>query len=197
MINFAIDLVGNMYKKTIIIEMKKFIIASLIGFVAIGMLSSCNKSKTYAQRLSDEKKVIERFVESNNLKILKEYPQDSVFKSNEFYFDTSSGVYYNVIDAGSSRRIKTGEELYIRFKGLTYISEEDTTTYSNINSLQPEVLVYGNSSTYSSTGWVAPLKNVGDRAKVKMIVPFNAGLASDNTSYRTAYYEEIDYRFEN
>ena len=71
MINFAIDLVGNMYKKTIIIEMKKFIIASLIGFVAIGMLSSCNKSKTYAQRLSDEKKIIERFVESNNLKILK------------------------------------------------------------------------------------------------------------------------------
>ncbi|MDD3501768.1 MAG: DUF4827 family protein, partial [Candidatus Cloacimonetes bacterium] len=147
--------------------MKKFIIASLIGIVAIGILSSCNKSKTYAQRLSDEKKVIERFVESNNLKILKEYPQDSIFKSNEFYFDTSSGVYYNVIDAGSSRRIKIGEELYIRFKGLTYISEEDTTTYSNINTLQPEVLVYGNSSTYSSTAWVAPLQNVGDRAKVK------------------------------
>ena len=102
--------------------MKKFIIASLIGIVAIGILSSCNKSKTYAQRLSDEKKVIERFVESNNLKILKEYPQDSIFKSNEFYFDTSSGVYYNVIDAGSSRRIKAGEEFYIRFKGLTYIS---------------------------------------------------------------------------
>ena len=81
--------------------------------------------------------MIERFVESNNLKILKEYPQDSIFKSNEFYFDTSSGVYYNVIDAGSSRRIKIGEELYIRFKGLTYISEEDTTTYSNINSCNP------------------------------------------------------------
>ena len=177
--------------------MKKIIIAFLIGIVAVGILSSCNKSRTYAQRLGDERKTIERFIDKNDLKVLKEYPQDSIFKSNEFYFDSSSGVYYNVIDKGSARRIKNGEEFYIRFKGLKYISGQDTTTYSNVGSLQPEVLVYGNSSTYSSTAWITPLKNVGDRAKVRMIVPFNAGLSSDNQSYRTAYYEEIDYRFEN
>jgi hypothetical protein len=37
---------------------------------------------------------------------------------------------------------------------------------------------------------------VGNRARVKMIVPFNMGLASDQQSYKTAYFEEIDYRFE-
>ena len=176
--------------------MKKIIIASLISIVAIAMFSSCNDSKTYAQYLNDEKEIIERFVNQNDITILTEYPKDSVFSEKEFFFDTSSGVYYNVIDSGNGRRILGGEEFYIRFKGLRYLSSNDTATYSNIFSLQPEVLVYGNSSTYGSVAWVAPLKNVGNRAKVKMIVPFNMGLASDNSSYKTAYYEEIDYRFE-
>ncbi len=176
--------------------MKKIIIASLVGIIAVSVFTSCNKSKTYAQRLNEEKKVIERFIDNNDITVLREYPKDSVFSENEFYLDPS-GVYYNVIDSGNGRRIKNGEEFYIRFKNLRYISENDTSTYSNTHSLQPEVLVYGNSSTYSSSAWISPLKNVGDRAKVKMIVPFNMGLASDNQAYRTAYYEEIDYRFEN
>ncbi len=176
--------------------MKKIIIASLISIVAIGMISSCNKSKTYAQRLNEEKKVIERFINDNDIKVLSEYPKDSVFKSNEFYFDDSSGIYYNVIDSGNGRRIKGGEEFYIRFKGLKYLAHSDTSTYSNTNSLQPEILVYGNTSTYASTAWVAPLRVVGNRAKVKMIVPFNMGFSSDQQGYKTAYYEEIDYRFE-
>ena len=176
--------------------MKKIIIVSLISVVAIAMFSSWNKSKSYAQRLNDEKKIIERFVDQNDLTILTEYPKDSVFKEKEFFFDTSSGVYYNVIDSGNGRRILGGEEFYIRFKGLKYISSDDTTTFSNIYSLQPEILVYGNSSTYPTVAWVAPLKNVGNRAKVRMIVPFNMGISTDQSAYRTAYYEEIDYRFE-
>ncbi len=178
--------------------MKKIIIASLITIFAVGILSSCNKTRTYAQRLSDEKKLIERFIDRKGLKILKEYPKDSVFQSNEFYFDASSGIYYNVIDPGNSRRIKTGEEIYIRFEGLRYLSDHDSVpSMSNKGGFQPEVLVYGNSSTYITTAWVAPLKNIGDRAKVKMIVPFNMGLPADNQAYRTAYYEEVDYRFQN
>ncbi len=141
--------------------MKKIIIVSLISVIAIAMFSSCNKNKTYAQRLNDEKKTIERFIDQNNITLLTEYPKDSVFKEKEFFFDTSSGFYYNVIDSGNGRRILGGEEFYIRFKGLRYISSDDTTTFSNIYSLQPEILVYGNSSTYPTVAWVAPLKNVG------------------------------------
>lgn len=177
--------------------MKKFIIASFLGIITIGIFSSCNKNKTYAQRLSDERKAIERFIDKNDITVLKEYPADSVFNEKEFYFDRSTGVYYNIMDAGNERRIKNGEEFYIRFKGLTYISDEDTTTYSNVNAFDPEILVYGNSATYSTAAWVTPLKNIGDRAKVKMIVPFNMGFPTDQQYYKTAYYEEVDYRFEN
>ena len=185
--------------------MRKIIIAVFITVAAIGVFSSCNKSKTYAQHLNEERKAIERFIEKNGIKVLREYPADSVFKEKEFYFDSQNGVYYHVIDSGNGWRIMQGEEFYIRFKGLSYIASQDTATYSNVNSPMPEVLVYGNTSTYSSPGWVVPLKNVGDRAKVKLIVPFNMGLPSDQVklgtssgkeAYKTAYYEELSYRFE-
>ena len=181
--------------------MKKITIALLISIIAIGVFSSCNKNKSYAQHLNEEKKSIERFINRNDIKVLREYPKDSVFKENEFYFDTSSGIYYNVTDSGNGRRIKGGEEFYVRFSGLKYIylsnaSTNDTLIYSNTGSLQPEVLVYGNSSTYSTVAWVAPLKNMGDRGKVKMIVPFKMGMSHDIQLYKTAYYEEVFYRFE-
>ena len=185
--------------------MKKNIIIIVLSIVAMGVFSSCNKDRTYAQSLSDERKAIERFIDKNNIKVLKEYPKDSVFKSNEFYFDDKNGIYYNVIDSGNGRRIMQREKVYIRFEGLRYISSVDTTVYSNIASPQPEVLTYGNASSYSSAGWAVPLKNVGDRAKVKLIIPFNMGLPQDQLimgvskgkeAYKTAYYEELEYRFE-
>lgn len=185
--------------------MKKNIIIIVIGIVAIGAFSSCNKDRTYAQHLNSERKAIELFIDKNDIKVLKEYPKDSVFKANEFYYDSKNGVYYNVIDSGNGRRIMKGEEFYIRFDGLKYISSIDTSTYSNIASPQPEILVYGNESTYSSVGWITPLRNVGDRAVVKLIIPFNMGLPIDQINmnpskgqeaYKTAYYEELEYRFE-
>ena len=176
--------------------MKNIIIVSLISLFTFGILSSCNKNKTYAQNLDDEKKRIERFINENDIKVLREYPKDRAFAEKEFFFDNTSGIYYNVIDSGNGRRIKVGDDIYIRFNGLKYIYNKDTLIYSNINQLQPEILVYGNSSTYSSVAWVAPLKNIGDRGRVKMIVPFKMGMSSDIQTYKTAYYELIDYRFE-
>lgn len=177
--------------------MKKVLLTLFVGIAAIGIFSSCNKGKTYAQRLNDERKIIERFIDKEGIKVLNEYPKDSIFKENEFYLDMASGVYYNVMNAGSGRRIKTGEEIYIRFKDLEYPYSADTVNYSNFGNLQPETLIFGNPTTYVSTAWIVPIRNIGDGAKVKMIVPFKAGLASDQSAFRTAYYGRIDYRFEN
>jgi hypothetical protein len=37
---------------------------------------------------------------------------------------------------------------------------------------------------------------VGHLGRVKMIVPFNYGLASDKSKFRTAFYENLQYRIE-
>ena len=176
--------------------MKRIIIYAFISIVAIGFISSCSKTKTYAQYLNKERDAIERFIKQNDIIVLHEYPKDSVFKENEFYFDKFSGVYYNVVDSGNGRRIKNGEEFYVRFDGMRYIDSSDTTVYSNIKSDYGESLKYGLSSSYPTAAWVVPLRNVGNRALVKMIVPFNMGFQADKPAYKTAYYEKIDYRFD-
>lgn len=172
------------------------LIYSIFFVVAVLILAaSCNKTPTYAQRLDDEKLAIELFMSQKGFVVLDKYPANKVFKANEFYKDPVSGVYYNVIDSGGSKAF-LGGEVYIRFKGLQYFTTTDTTTYSNMNAVVPETLVFGNSSTYLSTGWVVPLMNVGHLGRVKMIIPFNYGLQEDLSAYRPAYYDLIVYRME-
>ena len=168
-----------------------------ISFMIIVLLFtlSCNNTATYIDRLNDEKKAIKAFISENNITVLKEYPSDSVFAPNEFYLDPTTGVYYNVIDKGSYKP-NLGDEIYIRYKDVRYISGDDTTVYDgNYFSLYgPVELIYGNLNTYQSTGWVAPIPNVGHEAKVKMIVPFNSGTTYDQSYYYTVYYGLMEYR---
>lgn len=172
-----------------------FIIITLLGLLIVGV--SCNKTPTYIDRLNDEQKAIDKFISEKNIKVLKEYPADSTFASNEFYRDPTSGVYYNVVDKGG-RKPAFGEEVYVRYKNVRYLTGTDTTTYAgNFTSiLGPETLVYGNVKTYVSSGWVVPLGNVGHLGRVKMIVPFNSGTAYDLSNYATVYYDLIEYRVE-
>lgn len=191
--------------------MKKtsYIIFTLIALLALG--SSCNKRKTYADLLKDEAKAIDKFIAKNKLVILDNFPSNGKFKSNEFYRDAATGVYYNIIDVGDTinfKKAEVGSEVYVRFSGLKYFSVNDSIEYSNldpINSPWPETLVYRgpvtiiNRSLYSNTtpGWAVPLKYVGHTGKVKMIIPFNMGSSSDQSSYTPTFYEKVQFRFEN
>ncbi|WP_436415673.1 DUF4827 family protein [Petrimonas sp.] len=187
----------------------RYIIFFLLGLLLVGV--SCNKRRTYAEILKDETKAIDKFISQNKLTILENFPANSVFKSNEFYRDPATGVYYNIIELGdttSANKVKIGEEVYVRFSGLRYFtSSNDSTEYSNndpIRSPFPESVIYrgpvtvSNRSLYSATtpGWAVPLTRVGHAGKVKMIVPFNMGSQSDQQSYSTTYYDNIQYRFE-
>lgn len=187
----------------------RYIILLLLGLMIVAI--SCNKRKTYAELLKDETKAIDKFISENKLTVLDEFPSNSVFKPNEFYRDPATGVYYNIIELGdtlTSNMVKLGEEVYVRFSGLRYFtSKNDSTEYSNndpIRSPMPETIIYrgpvtvSNRSLYSSTtpGWAVPLTRVGHAGKVKLIVPFNMGSASDQQSYSTTYYDKVEYRFE-
>lgn len=196
-------------KKEYFIKMKKanYILISLLGLLLIS--ASCNKKKTYAELLKDEAKAIDRFITSNKLSILKEFPKDGKFKENEFYKDPATGVYYNILKVGDTTnlpKIKSGNEVHVRFRGLKYFSiKNDSTEYSNLNSSLPESFTYRGSvnletrSYYSSTvgGWAVPLQNIGHTGKVKMIVPFTWGSQTDKQSYTPTYYDSVEYRWIN
>lgn len=189
--------------------MKKIHILFLSAIALLVFMSSCkNKTPTYIDRLKDETKAIDKFISKNNLIILKEYPTDSTFKANEFYKDPLSGVYYNVVDRGlPNNRAKLGEEIYVRFSGLSYFMTDDSTKYTNDNSItspMPQIITYRgvlspatrDLYTISTPGWVAPLSHIGHGGRVKMIVPFNMGSEYDRMKYQPTYYENVTYRFE-
>ena len=171
--------------------------------------TSCNKRRTYAEILKDETRAIEKFIQENKLVVLDEFPASLIFRTNEFYRDPATGVYFNIIEPGdTASKVKEGEEVYVRFIGLRYFtSSNDTTEYSNLDPIRspfPESLTYRgpvtvmNRSLYSGTtpGWAVPLTYVGHAGRVKMIIPFNMGSQSDQQSYSTTYYDNIQYRFE-
>ena len=59
-----------------------------------------------------------------------------------------------------------------------------------------EEFTYDPSYYYVSEGMQEPLKYVGDRAKVKMIVPFKRGAYNDQSNGQPVYYEILEYIFE-
>ncbi len=186
--------------------MKRKYYLFLLVLVSSVALISCKKGKTYADRLRDEIKIIDKFIINNGIKVLDEFPKDTVFKPNEFYRDPVTGVYINIIEKGGDRKAKNGEEIYIRYDGYRIISaENDTATYSTMQSEKPNTLVYRGVVTlenrdrlYGSTtpAWVVPLSFIGHLGRVKIIVPFNMGSQGERQNYHTTYYDLVTYNFE-
>ncbi len=175
--------------------MKK-IIFFVLAFAGVVLGSiSCDSQKTAQEYLKEEKKAIDRFINRNDLVILKEYPKDGVFKEKEF-FKTSEGLYMHVVDSGNGTRVKALETVLIRYGGVSYF-KSDTTTYS-YPTRDPFEIIYGNSysyGTYGCTGWVIPLSYVGEEAIVDLIIPSALGSSDDNSSFRPVYYKNLKYRF--
>lgn len=185
-----------------------YIVIFLISMLVI--TSSCNKRKTYADLLKAESKAIDKFISKNKLVILQDFPKEGQFKDNEFYKDPATGVYYNIIETGDTinYKLKVGDDVHVRFKGLRYFStDNDSTEYDNMDpnrSPWPETFTYRGEvnlearSLYSNTtsGWVAPLKHIGHTGRVKMIIPFTWGSQSDQQAYTPTYYDAVVYRMD-
>lgn len=89
------------------------------------------------------------------------------------------------------------------FMDSTIVAIENYGPHSNGTS--PIAFTYGDYSKnspydpsyyYVSEGMQEPLKYVGDRAKVKMIVPFKRGAYNDQSNGQPVYYEILEYIFE-
>lgn len=176
------------------------VVLTLIGLLII--TTSCNNKKSYADYLKDERKAIDLLIAKNNFEILREFPANGKFGDNEFYKDPNTGVYFNIIELGDTTRPQWRENIYVRFKGLSYFKDNDTTLYSNYQSAFPEVLEYvgpvssATKSSYTNAGWAVPLSYVGHKGRVKMIIPFEMGSTYDQSYYQPTYYDLVEYRFE-
>lgn len=158
--------------------------------------------------INAQDRAIEKFIHDNNIEVLDEYPANGVFKENQFVH-LDNKVYMNVVDSGNgTRAVAYKTTVLARFKGNFMVT--DTVSFENFSSWKfPVEFKYTNYSTavdnnaynvFLSEGLNTPLKYVGDRARVKLIVPFQAGSTigsySQQSSGTAIYFDLVTYQFE-
>ncbi|SHE40618.1 DUF4827 family protein [Dysgonomonas macrotermitis] len=182
-------------------------------FVCIMVLfASCDNGDSYADRLNRERKNIKSFINAHDIEVLYTYPESGVFKSNQYYYDSSTGVYINVIDSGNGKRANASNRSVVNVRFWDAMSlptaDSDTITY-NPDGVQPIEFLYGVSSTYTSSstdsylgtiqsyymssGMAVPLQHVGEKAIVSLIVPFNSGSYVQQSGYYAIFFTRLQY----
>ena len=194
--------------------MKK-IISVIFALMGLTLLFSACGGETYADKLKQETKAINRFIDANGIKVLTEYPSDNVFAENEYYKDPDMGVYIRVINPGNDEKPSKGKtDVYLRYENiLNMLNENDTIATNNQQGIYM-AFKYGVSSTYTGTSTaslyqsqmyyflsqacVVPLDHgIGNNAEVSLIVPFASGSTYQQASYAPLYYQVLKYRFTN
>jgi hypothetical protein len=166
------------------------------------MLGSCNKEKSLQERLQEEKRAIERYIDRNKFVILNDYPKDGVFKDKEYY-KTADGLYIHVVDSGNGQRaIPLKDEVTVRFEYRHDILVSDTSIlwWSSGGRVNPFSFIYGLSQSYTvagssfeCVGWVLPLTYVGERAVIDLIIPSALGSYNDNNNINPVFYKGLTY----
>lgn len=182
----------------------------LMIFCAVVFVLSCDKNKSYTDMLKDERKAIERFIDEEGIEVLKNYPENGVFKENQFV-KLSSDIYLNVVDSGNGNRASAGTDILLRASGKVLL--HDTFSFNGFDPLDgpsgyygvtwPLAFKYGAYSTvndysgyFFSVGLASGLEYVGDSSIVKLIVPFKHGSSFQQTDGKPIYFDKVRYIFE-
>ena len=178
-------------------------VAFIMSFVLLGFINiACDSGKSVQEYIREERKAIERYLLTQNIEVLNEYPQNRVFdlEKNQYY-KTSEGLYMQVVDSGNSRRVQTYDEVLIRFDYLYYIkSYVSGSTDSIVVSYMyfPIEFRYGISYSTDPTGlacsgFAIPLTYVGEGAVLNLIIPSELGNSTDNGSFAPVFYRNLKY----
>jgi hypothetical protein len=167
----------------------------------IGIFSACNNAKTAQEYQQEERKAIERFISRENIKVLKSFPEDSVFQANEF-FRTSDGLYMRIVEPGTGDRFKVYDEILVRFDYYRDVKEYikgDTIKRTIRYDLFPVSFIYGIPGSYdldmACQGWTIPLQlqYLRENAVVDLLIPSSLGSAVNSQDYRAMYFSRLRY----
>lgn len=184
----------------------------LLIMCAALLVVSCDKTKSYTDMLKAQEEAIDALERDSGLVFLNDFPQDSIFKENEFV-ELDNGVYLNIVDKGNSERAVMGQTaIRSRFIAQMFMESSSMGTgtvdllgphsngtspvefrYGYYTSLYPDVSYYYD--LFICEGLGAGLPYVGDSSVVKLIVPFKL-MSSDFQSTGTpVYFEKVRYTF--
>ncbi len=220
-------------------NMKNLFLVVAAFLLAGAGLVSCNDDDTYAERKEHERKAISSFLNNGtcvlgldskdtilNVKPInviseeKFHAQDSTtdVSKNEYVLIKSAGVYMQIVDKGSGKKLESGEtakvitrflefnilgdSLMCRNNSVQYIAVPDIMNVSNSYGVFTASFLSGVMQSYHRSiavpnGWMIPFAyiNLGRQtsslARVRLIVPHDSGTtdAQSTSGVYPCFYE--------
>lgn len=163
----------------------------LIVLAGLLLITSCDKTETYAEKLERERNAINSYIVKEKIKVIsekqfKDQGYTTNLDKNEYVLLNNTGVYLQIVNKGSGSPIKNGEQVSVlcRFaetnilenamiltnKNLYYSGIVDKMVVDNISGTFTASFDMTSSvmyNTYKSTsvpkGWLVPLTyiNIG------------------------------------
>ncbi len=165
----------------------------LILIAVLGLIYACNYG-TYAESLKAEKKLISNFIKRQQIRVIKEEPQDAQWGEKDYLqVDGYDNLYFHLVNRGDTDgdTVKVNDVIIVRYIKYTLDAVADTADYSTtLTEENPPEIKFGNVSDNSCTAWhVAIQKMRYSGAECKIICPSKLGFTADNTSVTPYGYD--------
>ena len=179
--------------------MKSFLKLFSLIFVLSTLIASCDDDVTYAEQLRAEKKLIADYIKRNNIKVVTEFPADSVWADSSIYYLSPTGLYFRIEEPGDvadSLPVSSGDNINPRYHQYTLTENPDTISdWSTIDFAFPSSFYYGD-LTQACDAWheaVGYMKHSNSIARI--IVPSKLGFDGDvNSVTPYGYYFKIKFQ---
>ncbi|MEG1586002.1 MAG: DUF4827 family protein [Bacteroidales bacterium] len=190
-------------------------LCSVLMMGAVAVFTSCDDNKTYAQKLDDEKDAIKKFIAEQKITFtsvsenaLLKYQADAAnwsegtthFELDKWY-KFEDGLYMRINRFGDTTQMYSkinNPNIVIRFDScynlLTYDNPSSPFT-SNEDTYQAWLLTAwrpGYPSKFG-TGLDFPIRYLGQKGNVSLIVPSKLGMAVDQQEVIPYYYKTVSY----
>ena len=183
---------------------KKGGLSVVFAGAVLGMLCSCDDTKSYSQLLNEEEHAVNWYIAQQTVSL--EIPEDGEFQIGSdapFYkMDKDGYVYMQVLNPGDKDvRPERGDKIYLRFMRMSLLTLMNYGVESwegNAEDMESSTsyIVYGNNVLTSTTqygeGIQVPLEYLGYNSEVNLVIKSPEGFTSDMSSC-TPYVYNVRY----
>ena len=180
--------------------MKLFLKLFLLLTITAAIIVSCDDNVTYAEQLRAEKELIADYIKRNNIKVINELPDDTVFPwPDNTYYLSPSGMYFRLVERGNavdSLAVAKGNKINPRYHQYTLTTTPDTISdWSTIDYAFPSSFYYGD-LTQACDAWHEAVEYMKySNSIARLIVPSKLGFEADENSVTPyGYYLKIKFQ---
>lgn len=164
----------------------------IICLLLIVGASSCNQNSYSAKRAAEDK-LIEDFMQRQNIRVIYDEPEDGVWGEKDYLkVDGYDDLYFHLVSPGDdSYTVKQYDKILVRYIRYTLDEIADTARYmTTAEQAYPTEFAYMSDYTTAPVGWhVAVMYMKHSGAACKIICPSKQGLDAEKNSVTPYGYD--------